>query len=111
MCTLFSQGLADKMDFHRPIPESECRSDGSPPKPDELVLDVCMNAMVYTAYLALHYFRKNADGKGKLVFTASMAGLYPGLGIPLYSAAKHGVSSRKLYPFLTHLCGLLPSFL
>ena len=86
------------MDFHRPVPASECRPDGAPPKPDELVLDVCLNAMVYTAYLALHYFRKNADGKGKLVFTASMAGLYPGLGIPLYATAKHGVSLNASMP-------------
>ena len=47
--------------------------------------------MVYSAYLALHYFRKTEGGKGKLVFTSSMAGLYPAGLIPLYCAAKHGV--------------------
>lgn len=47
--------------------------------------------VVYAAWLSLHYFRKNSDKKGKFVSTSSMCGLYPGEGIPLYTAAKHGV--------------------
>jgi len=46
---------------------------------------------VYSAYLALHFFRKNESKAGKFVSTSSMAGLYPAVGIPLYTAAKHGV--------------------
>ena len=66
-----SQGFADKINF---FATAKDREDGSPPKPDTSVIDVCLDAMVYSAYLALHYFRKNVSKSGKLVFTSSMAG-------------------------------------
>lgn len=66
-----SQGFADKINF---FATAEERADGSPPKPDTSVIDVCLNAMVYSAYLGLHYFRKNTSKSGRLVFTSSMAG-------------------------------------
>lgn len=61
-------------------------------KPNTAALDICLTGVVYSAYLALHYFRKNPDKAGKLVSTASMAGLYPSLSLPVYTSAKHGVS-------------------
>lgn len=67
-------------------------SSGGPPKPDTLVIDVCLYGVVWTAYLALHFFRKNESKAGKLVMAASFAGIYPTSSAPLYSAAKHGVS-------------------
>lgn len=78
------------MNFYETAKE---REDGSPAKPDETVVDVCLNGVIYSAYLALHYFRKNPNKGGKIVSTSSMCGLYPGTGIPLYTAAKHGVST------------------
>lgn len=57
------------------------------------VIQVCLEGVINSCYLALHYFRKNANRSGKIVSTSSMAGLYPSTGLPLYTAAKHGVSS------------------
>ncbi|XP_014556511.1 hypothetical protein COCVIDRAFT_26708 [Bipolaris victoriae FI3] len=81
-------GIIDRTNFYEPAEE---REDGAPVKPDTSVLDICLTAVVYSAYLALHYFRKNPDKAGKLVSTASMAGLYPSHGLPVYTSAKHGV--------------------
>jgi 15-hydroxyprostaglandin dehydrogenase (NAD) len=78
------------MDFCAPA-SSETAS-GAPAKPDTLVLDVCLYGVVWTAYLAFHFFRKNTSKSGALVSTASLAGLYPAAPVPLYGAAKHGVS-------------------
>lgn len=44
----------------------------------------------------MHYFRKNKKPGGKIVFTSSQCGFYPGASIPLYTAAKHGVRSNEL---------------
>ena len=81
-------GIGDRINFYALAAE---RPDGSPEKPNVDVIDVCLMGVVWCAYLSLHYFRKNANKGGKFVATSSMAGLYPGDGIPLYTAAKHGV--------------------
>ena len=81
-------GIGDRIDFLKPVEED---ASGAPPKPDVVVIDICLYGVVYSAYLALHFFRKNPSKKGKLVMTSSMAGLYPAGSIPLYGAAKHGV--------------------
>lgn len=87
------KGFGDRMNFYATAEE---REDGTPPRPDISVMDACLTGVVYSAYLALHYFRKNPNKSGKLVSTSSMCGLYPGEGIPLYTAAKHGLSSDSL---------------
>jgi NAD(P)-dependent dehydrogenase (short-subunit alcohol dehydrogenase family) len=84
------QGIGDRIPFCAPVVSSS-PPDGPPPKPDTLVLDICLYGAVWTAYLALHYFRRNGSGSGKLVFTSSMAGIYPAGPVALYGAAKHGV--------------------
>lgn len=63
--------------------------------------------VVYSAWLALHYFRKNATKSGKLVNTSSMAGLYPVDALPLYTAANHGVRPRVslFVPQITDVAG------
>lgn len=66
--------------------------DGAPEKPDTAVLDICLTAVIYSSYLALHYFRKNATKAGLLVMTSSTAGIYAAPGVSVYGAAKHGVS-------------------
>jgi 15-hydroxyprostaglandin dehydrogenase (NAD) len=81
-------GIGDRIDFLKPVEED---ASGAPPKPDVMVIDICLYGVVYSAYLALHFFRKNESKSGKLVMTSSMAGIYPAGTIPLYGAAKHGV--------------------
>jgi 15-hydroxyprostaglandin dehydrogenase (NAD) len=81
-------GIGDRIDFLKPVEED---TSGAPPKPDAVVIDICLYGVVYSAYLALHFFRKNPSKTGKLVMTSSMAGIYPAGSISLYGAAKHGV--------------------
>jgi 15-hydroxyprostaglandin dehydrogenase (NAD) len=81
-------GIGDRIDFLKPVEED---ASGAPPRPDTVVIDICLYGVVYTCYLAFHFFRKNESKKGKLVMTSSMAGLYPAGTIPLYGASKHGV--------------------
>ncbi|ETI22720.1 hypothetical protein G647_06796 [Cladophialophora carrionii CBS 160.54] len=84
-------GIGDRMNFYAPATTCHPNLPGIPAKPNELVIDICLNAMVYSAYLGLHFFRQNPSKGGKIVFTSSMCGLYPGDNIPLYTAAKHGI--------------------
>jgi len=84
-------GIGDRINLFEPATESHPNLPGIPKQPDELVIDVCLNAMIYSAYLGLHFFRQNPSKAGKIVFTSSMAGLYPADAIPLYTAAKHGI--------------------
>jgi 15-hydroxyprostaglandin dehydrogenase (NAD) len=80
-------GIGDRINFYA---QQEDREDGTPPKPNMSVIDIDLYGPIYCAWLAMHYFRKNQDKVGKLVFTSSMAGIYTGGGVPLYSAAKSG---------------------
>ncbi|KIW04466.1 uncharacterized protein PV09_04726 [Verruconis gallopava] len=82
------QGIGDRIDWYAPAKELP---DGSPEKPDTLVADICLTSPVWCSYLGMHYFRKNAKPGGRIVFTSSQCGLYPGPSIPIYTAAKHGV--------------------
>lgn len=56
-----------------------------------LVVDVNLYGVIYTSYLALHFFRKNSSRKGNLVMTSSLAGIYAAPGVTAYCATKHGV--------------------
>jgi 15-hydroxyprostaglandin dehydrogenase (NAD) len=67
-------GIGDRINFYAPAAQSHPNLPGIPAAPDELVIDICLNAMVYSAYLALHFFRRNASKAGKIVFTSSMCG-------------------------------------
>jgi len=89
-------GIGGKGDFY--AREEEVEGTGGPPKPNTLVMDVCATGVIYSSYLALHFFRKNKEGRGYLVMTASAAGLYPSGQIPLYGMAKHGVSPTTFFP-------------
>lgn len=81
------------MDFCKPMEELE---NGAPPQPDILTVDVSLVSSIWSAYLAMHFFRKNFSKGGNLVFTSSSAGIYPSSEMVLYSASKHGVSLLKL---------------
>ncbi|OAP62020.1 hypothetical protein AYL99_04223 [Fonsecaea erecta] len=81
-------GISDRTDIIEPAEEQD---NGAPPKPDTLVMDVCLLGVVYTSYLALHFFRKNKSKDGSLVMTSSIAGIYAAPGVTVYGASKHGV--------------------
>lgn len=87
------QGILDRVDFCQPV---NTEGDGTPPQPDTLVMDVDLIGIIWSSYLALNYFRKNASRGGKLVMTSSSAGIYAISEIPLYAAAKHGVCGGQI---------------
>jgi NAD(P)-dependent dehydrogenase (short-subunit alcohol dehydrogenase family) len=70
----------------------ELDSSGKLKEPDRRVLNTDMDAASDTTKLAIHYLRKNKTG-GQIVATASLAGYLASAGAPLYSAAKHGMST------------------
>jgi NAD(P)-dependent dehydrogenase (short-subunit alcohol dehydrogenase family) len=83
-------GIAEKGNFYERHDELGIEP---PPEPNLLILNICMDAVVTTTYLALHYFRltpRDASLDQSLVITASCGGIYPSLYSPIYSAAKHG---------------------
>lgn len=82
-------GIVDTFSLYNPVEGHSLV--GPPPKPSLKTLDVCITGVVYTAYLALHYLRKNKVPGGKITVTASSASLYPLQRVPLYTSAKHAV--------------------
>ncbi|KAL6151443.1 hypothetical protein ACJQWK_10528 [Exserohilum turcicum] len=66
-------------------------SDKIPPKPDTTCTDVDYKAVVYGTQLAIHFFRKNKVPGGKIIATASVAGIACYETFPEYSGAKAAV--------------------
>jgi NAD(P)-dependent dehydrogenase (short-subunit alcohol dehydrogenase family) len=80
--------------------------DGSEPKkPDLNVVDINLNGVLYTAYLALFWLPKNPGSKDidyrdttpqerdrSLILIGSWASIAPIAGSPAYAATKHGVT-------------------
>tara|TARA_R110002003_G_scaffold1184_11_gene22677 strand:+ start:38830 stop:39282 length:453 start_codon:yes stop_codon:yes gene_type:complete len=62
-----------------------------PPKPDLLCTDVDYKGVVYGTQLAIHFMRKNIVPGGKIVATASVAGIVPHESYPEYDGAKAAV--------------------
>ncbi|EEB95879.1 hypothetical protein MPER_05085, partial [Moniliophthora perniciosa FA553] len=64
-------------------------------KPDLFVTEVNLSAQLHTAALAFQVFERqelNRHGfRGKLVFTASLYGIFPSMCQPMYSASKAGI--------------------
>jgi len=64
-------------------------------KPDLATIDVDLNGVLYTSYLAIQQMRRqekdDSGYRGKIVATASMCGFYCVPTVPVYTAAKHGV--------------------
>ncbi|CZR68757.1 related to 15-hydroxyprostaglandin dehydrogenase (NAD(+)) [Phialocephala subalpina] len=65
--------------------------DPEPQKPNLATIEVDLLSTFYGLKLYRHYVRKSGAGGGKVVATASMAGLYPMFVAPIYGAAKHGL--------------------
>ena len=67
-------------------------SSGAEPPPEWSMhsLDVDLKGVIYTSYLAQHYFRQSQHkGRGaSLVITGSCCSLYPSCYSPMYTAAK-----------------------
>jgi NADP-dependent 3-hydroxy acid dehydrogenase YdfG len=85
-------GAAEYSNFFPPSSET-----GIPPEPDISLVDINLNGVLYTSYLAIHYFRQSPEetkGERNLVLTASIGGLYPCLLTPVYSATKRKLRGK-----------------
>ena len=72
-----------------------------PPEPDLTVVDVNVKGVLYTSYLAIHYFRLSPH-KGKdtsLVITGSCGSLYPFRVTPTYCGTKRETTSPTYSAF------------
>jgi 15-hydroxyprostaglandin dehydrogenase (NAD) len=78
-------GVAETINIAKPL------AAGAPPKPLLKTIDVNLYGPIYSAYLAIHYFRTNSPATGgRYVVTSSSAGLYGTADLPLYCSAKFG---------------------
>lgn len=62
-----------------------------PPAPNLACTDVDYKGVVYGTQLSIHFMRKNPVPGGKIIATASVAGLYPHETYPEYDGAKAAV--------------------
>ncbi|PGH19307.1 hypothetical protein AJ80_04060 [Polytolypa hystricis UAMH7299] len=62
-----------------------------PPAPDLSCTDIDYKGVVYGTQLAVHFMRHNKVPGGKIVCTASIAGVFPHQSYPEYSGAKAAV--------------------
>ncbi|KAH8807821.1 hypothetical protein F5884DRAFT_704150 [Xylogone sp. PMI_703] len=77
-------GITDQQNLYE-------RQSGELQKPNLKTVEVDLIAVIYALWLAAHYFRKNGKEGGKIIMTASSAGLYPFPTNPQYAVAKHGI--------------------
>ena len=78
-------GVAETIDITKPLDVNV------PPKPPLKTIEVNGYGPIYSAYLAIHYFRTNTPATGgRFVVTASSAGLYGIADLPLYCSSKFG---------------------
>lgn len=69
-------------------------SDGELLPPALNTLNVNLTGVFYTVKLALYYFPKQPEGKGRdrcIIMTSSLSGYLDHKGAPQYNASKHGV--------------------
>lgn len=79
-------GIAGTTDFFEANSET-----GIPPEPCLDQVHINLDGIMYTSYLAMHYFRRSPDstkGKRSLILTSSIGGLYPCVLSPVYTATK-----------------------
>ena len=71
--------------------DDDFSADGELKEPSLLTLDVTLKGVIFTAKLAISYFKRNPTLGGALVFTASSSSYNERPKLPLYSISKHGV--------------------
>lgn len=76
-------GIGGALDFYETKDEI-----APPPKPNISAIDVNLNSVCYTTYLAAHYFKLQKLEDASVVITVSEAGLYPVIFAPVYTASK-----------------------
>ncbi|KAF1984632.1 3-beta-hydroxysteroid dehydrogenase [Aulographum hederae CBS 113979] len=87
-------GVGERVDFYAKLSDEAMES---PPAELNKVVDIDLNSVINTSYLAQHYMSKTSKGNDQekgpacLVLNASIAGIYPVRFCPIYTAAKHGV--------------------
>ena len=83
-------GVIERTNFYSTPQAGTSRDVCPPPEPDLLSIDADLKGVIFTAYLAQHYFHHSSHSgrDSSLVMTASCGGLYPSFYSPLYSAAK-----------------------
>ncbi|KFZ04683.1 hypothetical protein V501_09070 [Pseudogymnoascus sp. VKM F-4519 (FW-2642)] len=76
--------------------------EGIPPAPNLLCTDVDYKGVVYGTQLAIHFMRKNPTPGGRIIATASVAGVYQHPTYPEYNGAKAAVINfiRGIAPVL-----------
>lgn len=79
-------GAAEYSDFFPSASET-----GIPPEPEIDIVNINLKGVLYTCYLAIHYFRQSPEetkGERNLILTSSIGGLYPCMLTPVYVATK-----------------------
>jgi NAD(P)-dependent dehydrogenase (short-subunit alcohol dehydrogenase family) len=79
--------------------QDEFDGEGRLKEPPTEVLDVNLKGVLMSVKIAIHEFKKSGKG-GRIVMTASTAGLMGEMHLPVYSATKHGVSSLLPVPIV-----------
>lgn len=89
-------GISNKANYL----EDRFDADGELLEPDHLVFDINLKAVVNTAYLAIHYIKKNPQG-GSIALIGSTSS-FQQFRVADYGSAKHGVLGlmRGLVPLL-----------
>lgn len=88
-------GKIDVVCANAGIPEqvpSLFQTEEIPSKPNTLVIDVDLKAVIYSVNLSLYFLRKNKVPGGHIIITSSQVGIHPFPTGPIYGAAKAGVS-------------------
>lgn len=106
-------GIVERASFAGASIES---GEEPPPPPDMSVIEVNLEAVIKTTWLAMHYMKVtrktlgNDSWEGNIVMTSSVAGIYAGYILQLYSAAKCEFLSSTLsinicpsMPYILHL--------
>ncbi|KAH8817109.1 hypothetical protein F5884DRAFT_778452 [Xylogone sp. PMI_703] len=79
-----AQGAAELLD-------DQWDAEGKLIEPSTAIIDVNIVGVIYTAKLALSYFKQNHPAGGSLVISASSSSYNARPNVPLYSVTKHGV--------------------
>lgn len=93
-------GVLESCDILAPLGPSNDHVNISPPEPNLAVLDVNLVGVVYTCYLAMHYFslsgQEDSENKMDLIITGSCLSFYPS-ALPLYTATKRTYPHKDLF--------------